>query len=154
MRLPLRILLGLGAALAALFTTTRSKDAELRRRRLYARTAITSGVQESAAGLWRGGSVRALFGGVQLDLRHARLPDHGAVLDAVAVCGGIRLVVPVGWSVTVDGTPVMGGVSIVHEADDGPRLLVRARILCGGLRIDNGEPVRLDEAAWLDVEEE
>jgi predicted membrane protein len=79
------------------------------------------------------------MGGVELDLRHATLAPDGAEVDATAIMGGVDLIIPRDWRVTVRGTPILGGVSNLAEGsslpDDAPRLRVDALAILGGVEI-------------------
>lgn len=86
---------------------------------------------------FRGGSATAVFGGVEVDLTGATI-DEVAVLDAVALFGGIDVEVPPGWRVVVDGPVVFGG----HEShvppptqDGAPTLHVRGTAIFGGIDV-------------------
>lgn len=63
-----------------------------------------------------GGDLTAIFGGTELDLRNAAVADPPARVNAVAVFGGVEVVVPRDWTVQLDVLPVLGGAS-----DDRPR---------------------------------
>lgn len=86
---------------------------------------------------FRGGAVTAIFGGVELDLRQATLDPGGATLAATAVFGAVEVVVPRGWRVEANGTPIFGGLSNqVQPAEGGaPTLTVDATVLFGGATI-------------------
>jgi Domain of unknown function (DUF5668)/Cell wall-active antibiotics response 4TMS YvqF len=88
---------------------------------------------------FRGAVLTAILGGVELDMRHATLADDGAEVDATAILGGVDLIVPRDWRVTVRGTPILGGVSNRAEGsslpDDAPRLRVDALAILGGVEI-------------------
>jgi class 3 adenylate cyclase len=51
----------------------------------------------------------AIMGGCQLDLRNAEVQGPGVVINAVAVMGGIDIVVPEGIEVEIGGIAIMGG---------------------------------------------
>ncbi|MGH8828620.1 MAG: LiaF domain-containing protein, partial [Jiangellaceae bacterium] len=53
--------------------------------------------------------VKAIFGGVELDLRDARLESHEVAITIKAVFGGVNIVVPDDIQVIVDGSAVFGG---------------------------------------------
>jgi hypothetical protein len=78
---------------------------------------------------------------VDLDLRKARLAASPAVLDVVAVWGGIELKVPAGWSVEGKVVPIMGGfedkTQLLVESAEVPRLVVRGYAIMGGVVIGN-----------------
>ncbi|WET81518.1 DUF1707 domain-containing protein [Amycolatopsis sp. QT-25] len=52
---------------------------------------------------------RAFWGSVRLDLRHARIAAGPCTIRAVAVMGGIKIVVPEDFAVDVRGIGLMGG---------------------------------------------
>lgn len=58
---------------------------------------------------FRGGSITALFGGVELDLRGATLAADGAAMDVTAAFGGVTVFVPQDWVVQISGIPLFGG---------------------------------------------
>ena len=72
--------------------------------------------QRATTETFSGGSLTALFGGVELDLRDAAIDDPPARINVTALFGGIDIAVPREWNVTVDILPVLGGVE-----DDRPR---------------------------------
>ena len=89
---------------------------------------------------FRGAALTALFGGVTLDLRQARPVPEGATVTATAAFGGIDILVPRGWNVSVDGTPVFGGVEDKTDRSgppepDAPLLRVDAMAVFGGVEV-------------------
>ena len=73
--------------------------------------AIFSGASHAITSQnFKGGETMALFGGVELGLREAKLSADGCTLNATAIFGGIELTVPRNWKVIVKGTPVLGGI--------------------------------------------
>ncbi|HEU4915514.1 MAG TPA: DUF5668 domain-containing protein [Acidimicrobiia bacterium] len=87
---------------------------------------------------FQGGSISAIFGGAEVDLRDA-VPAADAQLDVFTAFGGVELKVPEGWQVAVKGLPLFGGIdnATVNDtvAADAPRLAVSATVLFGGLEI-------------------
>jgi predicted membrane protein len=90
-----------------------------------------------------GGSVAAIFGGAEIDLRDAQLSEQGGTLELTAVFGGVDISVPKHWNVVVSGTPFFGGwenktryVS-VNNTDNGPVLKVNCLTIFGGAEIKN-----------------
>lgn len=87
---------------------------------------------------FEGGSISAIFGGAELDLRDA-VPAPGANLDVFAAFGGVEIKVPVGWQVNVKGLPIFGGFDNTTTKDaldaDAPNLTVNATVLFGGLDV-------------------
>lgn len=87
---------------------------------------------------FRGGEITAIMGGCELDLRHASIQGE-AVLTVFALCGGIEIKVPDDWSVSLQGTPLLGGFSEKTMAvkDSGKRLIIRGYAIMGGLEVRN-----------------
>jgi len=50
----------------------------------------------------------AVFGEAVLDLREALLQDRHVVLNVYALCGRVRLIVPAGVEVVMNGTEIVG----------------------------------------------
>lgn len=90
---------------------------------------------------WRGGTLDVTAGGVELDLRYARLAPEGAVLDVRVVMGGIDVRVPDTWQVKCDVTPMLGGADDMTRSTQGasnaPVLRVIGSATLGGLSIHN-----------------
>jgi predicted membrane protein len=87
---------------------------------------------------FRGGSVTAVMGAVELDLRKAALTNGTAYLDVVAFWGGIEIKVPAGWTVDARVVPVMGAFENKVDsmsASGGPRLVVRGHAIMGAVMI-------------------
>lgn len=89
---------------------------------------------------FRGGTATAVFGGAEIDLTNVAIVGE-ALLDAVALFGGVDITVPVGWRVVLDGPAVFGG----HESHvpapaepDAPILRVRATAIFGGVEVKPG----------------
>lgn len=90
---------------------------------------------------FRHANVSALFGGATLDLRDAQL-DPGATVDALALFGGVDVLVPPGWRVELGGLPIFGGfddktVDNGSVRPDAPVLKVEATALFGGVGVKN-----------------
>jgi len=87
---------------------------------------------------FQGGSISAMFGGAEVDLRDA-LPAPGAVLDVFAAFGGVEVTVPSGWHVATRGLPLFGGIENATAKEqlgaDAPTLAINATVLFGGLEI-------------------
>ncbi len=87
-----------------------------------------------------GGSTFALFGGIVLDLRRARLGPTGAQLAVITLFGATTLVAPPDWRVEIDARTWMGGLDMSHqqpEDSEAPLLRVRARTVFGGCQIQS-----------------
>ena len=87
---------------------------------------------------FQGGSISAVFGGAEVDLRDT-VPAPGAELDVFAAFGGVEVTVPQGWNVVTRGLPLFGGIENATAKDpvsaDAPTLAVNATVLFGGLEI-------------------
>jgi hypothetical protein len=86
---------------------------------------------------FRGGSVTAVIGGIELDLRKANLTGT-AFLDVVAFWGGMEIKVPAGWTVDARVVALMGAFE--NKVDSpatpgGPRLVVRGHAIMGAVVI-------------------
>lgn len=104
-------------------------------------TAIFGGPKlVSSAQRFRGAWLTAIFGGITLDLRGARPAPEGASINATAAFGGIDILVPKGWRLSVRSTPIFGGLEDKTEhseppAEDAPTLHVDAVSVFGGVEI-------------------
>lgn len=87
---------------------------------------------------FEGGSVAALFGGAEIDLRNAQ-PAPGAELDVFVAFGGAEIKVPEGWQVVTHGIPIFGGFDNITAKEKipmgAPILDVNATVLFGGLEV-------------------
>lgn len=92
---------------------------------------------------FQGGVAKAVFGGIELDLRSATTTKELIAIEANAVFGGIELKVPDTWDVTVSGAGILGGYedkthpAIGTENTKRPRLLVRGEAVFGGVTVGN-----------------
>lgn len=71
---------------------------------LFSGTEIYSQSQE-----FEGGSVIAIFGGSDIDLRDAVVTEKGATIDITVIFGGITIRVPENTRVELSGLPIFGG---------------------------------------------
>jgi hypothetical protein len=89
---------------------------------------------------FRGGSMTAVFGGSNIDLRDSVLSPEGARLELTAAFGGIGLIIPRDWRLDIDGIPLFGGWSnetTPTASAEGPVLTVRCLAMFGGIDIKN-----------------
>ncbi len=90
-----------------------------------------------------GGEARAVFGGIDIDLRGASTAKDVIEIDANAVFGGVELKVPDTWNVMVRGAGVLGGYedkthpAPVAEGVNRPKLIVRGEAVFGGVTVRN-----------------
>jgi len=89
---------------------------------------------------FRGAWLTAVFGGITLDLRDARPAPEGASINATVAFGGIDILVPKGWRLSVRSTPIFGGLDDKTDhsqapAADAPTLHIDAVSVFGGVDI-------------------
>jgi len=89
--------------------------------------------------------VTALFGGVALDLRKARLPAGPIDLAVTATFGGVQIIVPPNLAVEVRGTAIFGGFEHMDRASSSPDpslpvLRIRGRAIFGGVSVETRLP--------------
>jgi hypothetical protein len=104
--------------------------------------ALMSGVQRTNGSLqFQGGSLTAIMGGVEVDLRGALLAGGTATLDCFALWGGIELKVPPGWIVEGRVWPLMGGfadkTTPPAPEDAAGTLIVTGWAIMGGVDVNN-----------------
>jgi len=96
--------------------------------------------RQSVSQDFRGGSLTAIMGGCELDLRQASIRGGQAIIDTFAMWGGIEIKVPQDWTVALHGTPVLGGFDdkTAHVGGDGSKVLVvTGTAIMGGVEIKN-----------------
>ncbi|MDF3065657.1 MAG: hypothetical protein K0R38_1258 [Polyangiaceae bacterium] len=90
---------------------------------------------------WRGGLIGVTAGGVELDLRQARLAPEGAVLALRVLMGGVDIRVPDTWQVQLDVTPLFGGADDMTRSTQGtssaPKLRIIGNVTLGGVSVQN-----------------
>lgn len=112
---------------------------------LLSSTAVFGGSDlVTASPRLRGGSLTAILGGITVDLRGARPAPEGATINATAVFGGIDILVPRGWRITLRSMPVFGGLDdktdhSVEVPPDAPVLHIDAVSIFGGVSLKHDE---------------
>lgn len=91
---------------------------------------------------FRGGAVTTMFGGLELDLRGAKIRGDRAVIETTTMLGGAEIRVPKEWRVVVSGTPLLGGwenkTEHRPEGDEpGPTLELTGITILGGVSVSN-----------------
>jgi hypothetical protein len=89
---------------------------------------------------FRGGSASAALGGCDIDLREARMIEGAtAVLDTLAIMGGIEVRVPDDWSVETRGMAILGGFEdkTRRPLDDRKKLVITGLAVMGGVEVKN-----------------
>lgn len=107
--------------------------------------AVMSGFQRR--GRWtvpRRFNCLAFWGGGRIDLREADFVEREVVINAVAIMGGIEVVVPPGVEVVVRGIGIMGGFDHQEEGGPGepgaPRVVVSGFAFWGGVGVERKLP--------------
>jgi Domain of unknown function (DUF5668) len=88
---------------------------------------------------FKGGNLTALFGGIKLDLRQAKIKDT-AKINVFAAFGGAEIIVPKEWRVQTGGLPIFGGWENKAEKPSdkkAPLLDIRGTCLFGGVEVKN-----------------
>ena len=89
---------------------------------------------------YKGGDVSAIFGGVDLDLRDAKIKS-AATMSVFAAFGGVDIKVPEGWVVKVSGLPLFGGwedkTKKPVDTKNAPVLKINATCAFGGFSVSN-----------------
>lgn len=101
--------------------------------------AVMSGHQGNVASQdFRGGSVTAIMGGAEIDLRNAVIQTE-AVIDITAFWGGVSLKIPKDWRVVNNGIAFLGGIDDSSEPtiDASKRLIITGTAVMGGVEIKN-----------------
>jgi predicted membrane protein len=87
---------------------------------------------------FRGGKVASVFGGIELDLTKAKLAPGRNILEIAAVFGGVTIIVPDTWYVTIEVTPVLGGFTDSRKlfpgrtVDNVSQLVIKGAVVFGG----------------------
>jgi len=107
--------------------------------------AVMSGFQRK--GRWtmpRRLNCVAFWGGGEIDLREADFADREVVINAVAIMGGVDVIVPPGVEVVVRGMGVMGGFDHREAGVPGdpgaPRVIVTGFAFWGGVGVQRKLP--------------
>lgn len=92
----------------------------------------------------RGGSLTAVMGGCTVDLREADTAEDTLVIDTFAFWGGIEIIVPPHWRVSMQGLPLLGGMENTAPAPDtlsqpairpARNLVVKGVAIMGGVEV-------------------
>ena len=96
--------------------------------------------------------VSAIMGTVRLDLREAEVPASGVDIDATAVMGEVRILLPPGLHADVDGFAFMAEFSDrtagTASTLDAPSIRVRGSAVMGSVRVETRLPKESALQAW------
>jgi hypothetical protein len=89
--------------------------------------------------------VTAFFGGVELDLREARLPPSPVDVEVKAVLGGVQIIVPPNLAVEVHGSAILGGFEQLDRTPaapepDVPVVRIHGTAVLGGVSVETRLP--------------
>lgn len=95
---------------------------------------------------------KAFMGSVRIDLREVQLPEGGVDIDATAVMGEVRIIVPPGVRADVDGLAIMGEFTDRTKGGGAPGAPPMVRVLgtavMGGVRVEMRLPREGALEAW------
>ena len=90
---------------------------------------------------FKGGTITAVMGGIELDLTNCYLSKEGCVIDLNVVMGGISLKVSREWNIQSEIMPIMSGIededrysNSVH-IDPAATVILRGTVVMGGIEI-------------------
>jgi predicted membrane protein len=86
---------------------------------------------------FRGGSATAFMGGVEIDLRKARMEGDRAVINVFAMMGGVSLRIPEDWAVESKVFVLLGGIDDKTRPPSEPAgtLILQGTAVMGGVEI-------------------
>jgi len=98
---------------------------------------IFSGSKTRVSQLFRGGHVNCVFGGAEIDLTQATLADGINELEVNTIFGGVTIIVPGDWKVSLKTTSILGGFSdkrvhIKEPSDPSRLLIIKGSTIFGG----------------------
>ncbi len=89
-----------------------------------------------------GGKATSIFGGIEFDLRQARLQPGGAVIDCVSVFGGCGFKIPMDWNVRNEVTTIFGAFTDKRGEtfndryyDPSKTLVIKGVSIFGGIEV-------------------
>ena len=90
----------------------------------------------------KGGRATSIFGGIEYDLRQAKLAPQGAYIDTICVFGGCGIKVPLDWNVRNEVTTIFGGFTdkrgdtFQHgQYDPSKTLVIKGTTVFGGFEV-------------------
>lgn len=127
------VLIGVGLSILFKFDQPKSKKSADKSNN---KTAVFYGEDSRPKGDYDGGSLSAIFGGIELDLRQANIKD-GTVIDIFTFCGGIDITMPSDVVVQNEVRGFLGGSEdkTIPDAKAKKKVIVRGECILGGLDI-------------------
>ena len=105
--------------------------------------AVMGGLEDSVTSkAFKGGFLRAVMGGAELDLSEAIIEEKPATIEVTVIMGGAEIKVPPEWKVKVDVSQKMAGVEDERGQGDlaeeeTPDLVITGKVVMGGLEINS-----------------
>ena len=100
---------------------------------------FSGGREQVTSQEYRGGTVSAICGGLELDLRAAKLAENQVTLQVMVICGGMEIMVPKDWIVHLQPSVVLGGAESERRQprveDAGGELIITGTVICGGIEV-------------------
>lgn len=88
---------------------------------------------------FRGGKITTIFGGLNFDMLKAKMAPGENVIDVFCLFGGMKLIVPEGWTVKIKVMSFFGGFSDKHRyrvpelnKDNNAQLVIKGTVFFGG----------------------
>lgn len=87
----------------------------------------------------KGGSISAIMGGCEIDLRDADIKGNAMSLEITTIMGGVELWVPAHWQVVSQVSPLLGGVEnkAVPRGENLKELFLKGTAIMGGVEVKN-----------------
>jgi hypothetical protein len=91
---------------------------------------------------FKGGKITNIFGGSKYDMSGSKLATGSQHLEVIMIFGGSKFIIPEGWDVKVQLTPIFGGFSdkrvrSIVEKDPDRTLIISGVAIFGGGEIVN-----------------
>jgi predicted membrane protein len=90
----------------------------------------------------KGGRATSIFGGIEYDMRQAKLAEQGAYIDTICIFGGCGIKVPLDWNVRNEVTTIFGGFTdkrgdtFQHgQYDPSKTLVIKGTTVFGGFEV-------------------
>ena len=99
---------------------------------------FSGGKQKVPPTEFKGGKISNIFGGTELDLTQATLAPGTNVLEIECIFGGVSLIVPTDWVITIQVNAVMGGFAdkrtIIKNTNEtsNSELIIKGSAIFGG----------------------
>jgi predicted membrane protein len=88
---------------------------------------------------FKGGKITTIFGGVNLNLKKAKMAPGNNFIDLFAIFGGMKLIVPDEWNIKISVVSIFGGLSDKHriqtvdtDESNKSQLIIKGFVLFGG----------------------